>query len=183
MEHQSKRKRGPQVSTLTPLIRHFIGLELRVELKNGRSYYGYLEDCDDTMNLTLSSSSSLSSSLSSCEETTTSPSFASNVTSNSHIASIDKTDQNNDEIKIRNSKKKELSSNANATNENENDDEEENDAISMGIFQFSKIHIRGSTIRYIQFPDNADLAALIRIGFDRKRAAQDKYARGKRQKR
>ena len=166
MAHQSKRKRGPQVSTLTPLLSHFVGLELRVELKNGRCFYGYLEDCDDDMNLTLSSSPSSSPLSSSRDETNTaSTGFAGET---SHVASIDK--NTNDEIEIKNTEEKEESAN------NSNDD-------SMGIFQFSKIHIRGSTIRYIQFPDNADLSALIRIGFDRKHAAQNRYARGKRQKR
>ena len=57
------------------------------------------------------------------------------------------------------------------------------DASLLGVFQFSRLHIRGSSIRFIHFTDNADLPALIKLGFDRKRAVSDKYARGKRQKR
>lgn len=40
------------------------------------------------------------------------------------------------------------------------------------------VHIRGSTIRYIHFPDNADLTAVIKQGMDRERAAAQKYQRG-----
>ena len=40
--------------------------------------------------------------------------------------------------------------------------------------------IRGSNIRYIQFPDNADLYNIIQIGKDRERIALNKYKRTKR---
>lgn len=42
------------------------------------------------------------------------------------------------------------------------------------------IDIRGSNIRYIQFPDNADLTSTIKTGVERERAAANKYNRGKR---
>lgn len=45
------------------------------------------------------------------------------------------------------------------------------------------VHIRGSTIRYIHFPDDLDLSGVIRVGMDRERAALQKYSRGKRSKR
>eukprot|EP00980_Cylindrotheca_fusiformis_P014278 scaffold3791_cov137-Cylindrotheca_fusiformis.AAC.5 len=44
----------------------------------------------------------------------------------------------------------------------------------------STIHIRGSNIRCIQFPDNADLKGQIASGMERERAAANKYKRGKR---
>jgi small nuclear ribonucleoprotein (snRNP)-like protein len=40
--------------------------------------------------------------------------------------------------------------------------------------------IRGSTIRYIQFPDNADMYSIVQIGKDRERNAVNKYKRTKR---
>ena len=123
---QQTERRGPQFRTLTPLLRYFVDLELRVELKSGKSYYGFLQEADDDMNLGLTSTSSSS--------------------------------RKDDDI-------------ATVNNSNEN------------VFQYSKIHIRGSAIRYIHFPDHADLPALIKLGVDRQRAARDKYARGKRQKR
>jgi small nuclear ribonucleoprotein (snRNP)-like protein len=42
------------------------------------------------------------------------------------------------------------------------------------------VHIRGSNIRCIQFPDNADLKGLVASGAERERAAANKYKRGKR---
>lgn len=43
---------------------------------------------------------------------------------------------------------------------------------------FDWVHLRGPTIRYIVFGANVDLAAIIRAGRDRERAAGDKYKRG-----
>jgi small nuclear ribonucleoprotein (snRNP)-like protein len=131
---QSKRRRDHQFNTLTPLIRYFVGLELWVELKNGKSYNGYLQEGDDDMNLVLTTSTNASNN----------PESNMNNTSSIHASSI------NDE---------------------------------SDTFKYSKLHIRGSSIRYIHFPDNVDLAVLIKIGIDRQRAATDKYTRGKRQKR
>lgn len=48
---------------------------------------------------------------------------------------------------------------------------------------FQVVHIRGSNIRYIHFPDNADLPKLVRLGLDRIKSAKDKYARGTRKRR
>jgi small nuclear ribonucleoprotein (snRNP)-like protein len=44
----------------------------------------------------------------------------------------------------------------------------------------SMMSIRGSNIRYIHFPDNADLTGLVRAGVDREQTAANKYKRGKR---
>jgi small nuclear ribonucleoprotein (snRNP)-like protein len=48
--------------------------------------------------------------------------------------------------------------------------------------RLAHVHIRGSNIRYIHFPDDADLTGLIRSGVDRERAAANKYKRGLRKK-
>jgi small nuclear ribonucleoprotein (snRNP)-like protein len=47
---------------------------------------------------------------------------------------------------------------------------------------YSSLDIRGSNIRYIHFPDNADLSSLVKAGADRERNATKKYSRGKRKK-
>jgi small nuclear ribonucleoprotein (snRNP)-like protein len=39
------------------------------------------------------------------------------------------------------------------------------------------VHIRGSTIRYVHFPDDADLTVVIKHGMDRERTAGQKYQR------
>jgi U6 snRNA-associated Sm-like protein LSm2 len=44
--------------------------------------------------------------------------------------------------------------------------------------RLSHVHIRGATIRYVHFPDDADLAAFVRAGIDRERSAVSKYQRG-----
>lgn len=44
------------------------------------------------------------------------------------------------------------------------------------------VHIRGSTIRYIHFPDHTDLSGVIRGGIDKEKAATNKYKRGLRKK-
>lgn len=51
------------------------------------------------------------------------------------------------------------------------------------VATFASLHIRGPTIRYVHFPPDADLAALIRKGMDRERSAAQTYARGKRSSR
>lgn len=42
-----------------------------------------------------------------------------------------------------------------------------------------QVHIRGSTIRYIHFPNQTDLSGVIRSGIDREKTAANKYKRGK----
>ena len=42
------------------------------------------------------------------------------------------------------------------------------------------LNIRGPKIRYIHFPDNADMSNIVRTGVERERAAANKYNRGKR---
>lgn len=44
--------------------------------------------------------------------------------------------------------------------------------------QLLQVHIRGSNIRYIHFPDDCDLSLTIKSGMDRERAAANKYKRG-----
>jgi small nuclear ribonucleoprotein (snRNP)-like protein len=43
---------------------------------------------------------------------------------------------------------------------------------------FAIVHIRGSTIRYIHFPERVDLAVVIKQGMDRERSVAQKYKRG-----
>ena len=143
LRRKRKRRDPPQFKTLSPLIRFFIGIEIGVEVKNGRLYHGFLQDSDDEMNLVLTTSRTDVGSELGMETTTMATSSRGDG------------EKSKDEV----------------------------DPSPLGVFQFSKLHIRGSSIRFIHFPDNADLPALIKLGFDRKRAASDKYARGKRQRR
>ena len=56
------------------------------------------------------------------------------------------------------------------------------DSQSVSPHLLSIVSIRGSTIRYIHFPSNLDLASTIQQGLDRQRAAKQKYQRGVRKK-
>ena len=58
----------------------------------------------------------------------------------------------------------------------------ENSGINDDIY-FNVIHVRGPSIRYVHFPDNADLPKLVKFGLDRVKAAKEKYKRGKRSQR
>jgi len=46
--------------------------------------------------------------------------------------------------------------------------------------RLSLLSIRGSTIRYIHFPDHSDLVVLIKQGIDREQSASQKYKRVRR---
>ncbi|KAL7528310.1 hypothetical protein ACHAWF_002512 [Thalassiosira exigua] len=45
---------GDRDATLAPLLRHFVGIDLLVETKTGRTYRGRLREADAHMNLVLS---------------------------------------------------------------------------------------------------------------------------------
>ena len=132
-DKQSKKKPGSTPKHLGMLLRHFIGLEITVELKTGRIYSGTLNDADDFMNLVLEKA-----------ESETSTSKLVDTSSDSQVSPS---------------------------------------AAILDEIDYKLIHIRGPRIRYIHFPDNADLPRLIRLGLDRAKAAKDKYARGIRSKR
>lgn len=52
--------------------------------------------------------------------------------------------------------------------------------ITTNLLEDSMLYIRGSNVRYIQFPDNANLTEMVRTGVGREQAATQKYNRGKR---
>lgn len=106
-------------TNLSSILKYFIGLEIAVELKNGRIYRGILHESDDNhMNLVLRD-----------------------------------------------------------VNTHEKQKIGDNDGSDI---DYSLLQIRGSMIRYIQFPDDADLPQLVKMGMNRVKAASDKYNRGKR---
>jgi small nuclear ribonucleoprotein (snRNP)-like protein len=108
-----------QQTNLSSLLKYFIGLEIAVELKNGRIYRGILHESDDhTMNIVLRNA-------------------------NTHTSDQICTEDRN-------------------------------------YIDYSLLQIRGGMIRYIQFPDDADLPQLVKMGINRVKAASDKYNRGKR---
>jgi len=55
-----------------------------------------------------------------------------------------------------------------------------NQQSSSTTLLLKSVHIRGSNIRYLHFPDDLDFIAVIRAGMDREQSASAKYQRGKR---
>jgi len=117
------------VRNLGVILCHFVGLELTVELKNGRIYRGQLHDADDYMNLIIRKTQ----------------------TNNYHTLPA---------TRIPASATESLS--------------------TLEDLDYQMVHIRASSIRYVVFPDNADLPKLVKLGLDRIKTVTDKYARGKR---
>lgn len=60
------------------------------------------------------------------------------------------------------------------------DNNNNNNLIASSSSILSSLNIRGPQIRYIHFPDNADLAGLVRSGVERERNAINQYKRTKR---
>jgi len=58
---QARSNQSHHVKNLGTIFVHFVGLELMVELKNGRIYCGTLHEADDYMNLVLNKNGSASS--------------------------------------------------------------------------------------------------------------------------
>ena len=65
------------------------------------------------------------------------------------------------------------------SNNNDDDDQEEKNIFKTSSLD-AMMNIRGSNIRCIHFPDNADLKGTVASGIERERAASNKYKRGKR---
>jgi small nuclear ribonucleoprotein (snRNP)-like protein len=118
--HPSNNKHSQ--TTLGSLLRYFVGIELKVELKTGRVYQGTLEsssaDNNDSLSVTLSDATVF--------VTTTADSAISNTEQQHHS---------------------------------------------------SLVTIRGSLVRFIQFPDDISLPATIQQGMEREKAARQKYQR------
>lgn len=53
----------------------------------------------------------------------------------------------------------------------------------QGVNCYSLVHIKGPSVRYIHFPQNLSLQGVISEGVNNEKAAQQRYARQKRQKR
>ena len=109
-------------SSLAQLFTHFVGLDLIVETKQGRSYRGRLREADQYMNIVLSGSD--------------------------------------------------------GDNESQHQSPPPSGPPGADRHDFASLHIRGPSIRYIVFGAGVDLAACVRAGRDRERAAGDRYKRG-----
>lgn len=154
--------------TLGSLLKYFEEMPLRVELKNGRIYSGTLSSAETTMALTLRDAVQDTPSRRprmrqqqqqqpsrrydySSEGRRGATNYPSSSTSTSGIASTNTAD----------------------THDEAAAEEQHATATVLPLLQ-----IRGSTIRYIHFPDQVDLAAVIQAGIHREKEAANKYKRG-----
>ena len=161
----TKDKSNKSVSkTLGSLLRHMEGIELIVELKTGIRIRGKLSSSDEYMNLTL-------------EDAIEEERFHNTIITHEYSYNDDD-DDDDDAIDYNNNNYNFNHNNTTIAEEKEKDQEEED---ASNIFSSSLLmSIRGPKIRYIHFPDNADLASLVQTGTERERAAANKYKRGKR---
>jgi small nuclear ribonucleoprotein (snRNP)-like protein len=159
----SKKKNNNNIKahakTLGSVLRHYEGMELIVELKTGRMYRGTVASADEYMNITLDD-----------VEDARGSGGAARGTKN------DTDDYDEDPPNTYpSSEKKGYSSTSIAASA-----AAATGPTNITIPILSSMYIKGPKIRYIHFPDSADLSALIRRGLDRDRAAANMYNRGKR---
>ena len=140
--------------SLASLLKYMEGMEMIVELKTGHRHRGILVSADEFMNLTLEG-----------VVTTGSPSPQDHGTSSKRRRTEPATAATT------------TTTTATTVTTPEQLVDKDDDLFDT---IYSCIDIRGPTIRYIQFPDNADLTSTIKSGVDRERAAAKKYNRGKR---
>ena len=137
-------------TSLAPLLRFMEGLGLSIELKNGRVYRGTLQSADAFMNIVLQQVQRCPRR---CDAGGGDSEHPSEVSGNPMFSLTPQTDQH----------------------PTARSNEEE-----LTLEEYDLVHIRGPWIRYIHFPDAADIPALIKVGENRERAAADRYRRGKR---
>lgn len=147
-QQQSKNK--GKASSLCSLLRYFVDLQLIVELKTGRMYKGILQQADSDMSMTLENATLLSP-------------------SNYYNTKKRTTRQQRPE------KAAERCDDPTTNIGDDNVAQEENVNHTM---LWMTMQIRGSSIRYIHFPDTVDLTAIIKHGMDREKSALNRYKRG-----
>ena len=150
--NKKRKQPGSNKASLSSLLRYMEGMELIVELKTGRRYRGTLSSADDAMDLILNNCTEVGKQTSSSSSSSSSQGEESTITAST-------TNNNN--------------------NNNNNSGNEETNILKISSLD-AMMSIRGSNIRCIHFPDNADLKGTVASGIERERAASNKYKRGKR---
>jgi small nuclear ribonucleoprotein (snRNP)-like protein len=135
--------------TLGSLLKHFEEMPLRVELKNGRIYAGVLDGADANMSLTLREAAETTGGRRRTRHKHPHPPPSTATTTTTTTSSSSSS-----------------SPPTTSTPPHET------------IPTFPLLQIRGSSIRYIHFPDEVDLAGVVQAGLERARQAVNKYQRG-----
>lgn len=161
MPNEVTAKTRGETTSLAPLLHFLEGLELSVELKDGRVYQGVLKSADALMNLVLSQGRER------------------HLTLRGHASAHVKVTEESDTLANDNiaGKSKMSTSELNGTiNETQRQDEEE-----LIVRDCDLVHVRGSFIRYIHFTDSGlDIPSVIKASQNRERIARERYQRRKR---
>ena len=200
---RQKRKSGVRGRTIPSLLRYMEGLEVVAELKTGRRIQGILVVAEDDMNITLEVSSSSSPSFVTKQpEERGRPSSETKPTTASSDGKIHACSQKTElgtHDNVRNSNVIfDIHRGGFLDHGTEGDDDDESDrgptsaaaAAASGATpspsssvennnikdnKTANVHIRGSEIRYIQFPDNVQPSRIVSVGLERERLAAKKY--------
>jgi small nuclear ribonucleoprotein (snRNP)-like protein len=142
------------MATLASLLRYFEGYEIIVELKTGKRHQGILEDADDVMNMTLLIQKTSTGSYAVDEFPTRSdPHHQQLQIPSDALPLVVPEDQR--------SKSTVIWASAKHTQSKQRPS--------------SQLTIRGSQVRYVQFPDNANLSSIVFSGREREQQALNKY--------
>ncbi len=158
MDDPNGTRKGGGFRCLGPLLKYFSGVDLMVELKNGKIYKGELHDSDDYMNLILFHAHILHKD----SHSNSSSSRYDFIFHPTQSQSLDPMKEKGDQtVTLLPTRTKESTS------------------TKLQDSDYHLLHIRGPSIRYIHFPGNADLPRLIKTGQERERLARQKYTRHK----
>ncbi len=165
--------------SLGSLLKYMEGIEIIVELKTGQRHRGILLTADEYMNLTLENveESSRSQVVSSKQDYSSIDASISRLTTTSTDITRATTTTNTTVSTAVARAAKDLSWSTSTDTVTSTDRTMTREQVA-GMTIYSCLDIRGPTIRYIQFPDNADVTTLVKTGVDRERMAARKYKRG-----
>jgi small nuclear ribonucleoprotein (snRNP)-like protein len=191
--HGPPKRRPPKViRTLPSMLRYMEGLEVVVELKTGKRHRGIMVSAEDDMNITLQVQQ-----LQQQEQVTTMKKKNDDVKMDKDDVDDKKTDYDSNifnnntrstyiPIPLRGLLLDNNDGDGDHDDDDIDDDDHDDPARRRGDDDGQNLSyndsnttftttIRGSNIRYIQFPDNTNLTSLVSTGIERERLALQKY--------
>ena len=152
---------GDTKTTLASLLKYMEGYEVIVELKMGRRHRGRLTSADDNMNLMLLEEVVVEEDEDDDEEGQEDEKEDDQATPTTTASASTSTNTN-------------ISTSTSTSVNNNNNNNTSTSTISITTTATTR-NIRGSSVRYVHFPDNADLSTLIQSGRERERNAARKF--------
>ncbi|KAG7371452.1 LSM domain containing protein [Nitzschia inconspicua] len=157
-QQQKQKHHSNKMISLASLLRYMEGYELIVELKTGKRHRGILTNADDTMNMTLKQVEQRSGDSWGASEA--SLSMATTTTAKTTISSQHPNQQQE-------SCQSELADRSWTSIDGLL-------PVALGSAN-NEVTIRGSQVRFVQFPDNANLSSIVLSGREREQHARNKY--------